>query len=240
MSILYKIKRCLKNNEKYQEIKWLLFLILFILFLLEVGSFATTDSGRRRAHIALILTQYTVMLIILLISFLIKKKWDIKIPIFLDISFVCFGFVAFILGDIAQFYGDIHYWNMLVQFLSGIVIALVGYFIINEAVNHEKISISLSPTFISIAVVMFTMSVSAVWEIGEFICDDIFLTNTQRYVESMEGLTVGTNDVPLVGHEALKDTMHDLILDLAGSVIVGFGIYTYKKREKNIKNDKRI
>ena len=46
------------------------------------------------------------------------------------------------------------------------------------------------------------------------------------------------NSVPLVGHEALKDTMQDLMLDLLGSgaiAIVSF--FLLRKQRKNL-NDK--
>ena len=41
------------------------------------------------------------------------------------------------------------------------------------------------------------------------------------------------NDVPLSGHEALRDTMTDLILDLVGSLLVS--IYVFLRYNKLMK-----
>lgn len=42
----------------------------------------------------------------------------------------------------------------------------------------------------------------------------------QTYLDSTTGSLVDKNAVYLVGHEALKDTMWDLMLDAAGGLIV--------------------
>lgn len=74
--------------------------------------------------------------------------------------------------------------------------------------------------WICISVVLFSLSLGALWEIGEYLADDVFKTNNQQYMKTTRGTLYKTSDEPLVGHEALADTMKDLMLDLAGATAV--------------------
>ena len=226
------IKKYIKKQETYKIIKAILFLILIILLLIAIVAYIRADNDKRRRQLLFFMLQYVAMLALMLVSVFVKRKWDIKIPILLDASFVTVGFCAFILGDVVNLYGHIYLWDNFIHFLSGMVIALVGYFIINVAVKHERITVSLSPLFLCIAIVLFAVSLAAIWEMGEYIYDDIFETNTQQFMENTTESIINDEDIPLEGHEALKDTMHDLMLDLAGSLIVSVGVYKYEKREK--------
>ena len=77
---------------------------------------------------------------------------------------------------------------------------------------------------------MFSLGAGAFWEICEYTYDDIFHTNSQQYMETTEGTLIGSEDVPLKGHDALTDTMKDLILDLGGSLIVA--TYEFVRHDK--------
>ena len=84
------------------------------------------------------------------------------------------------------------------------------------------------PLMVFMWVVCFALSVGAVWEIMEFITDDLFGLNSQQYLVGS-----GTFDAtePLLGHEALRDTMSDLMLDLGGAFSIAlFGFFYLEKR----------
>ena len=49
-------------------------------------------------------------------------------------------------------------------------------------------------------------------------------------METTRGTVIAETDIPLQGHEALNDTMKDLMLDLAGAI--GVATIEYKKLEK--------
>ncbi|MEG0366351.1 MAG: hypothetical protein RR585_05920, partial [Coprobacillus sp.] len=76
-------------------------------------------------------------------------------------------------------------------------------------------------------------SLGAVWEIAEFLIDDMFKTNSQQYMKSTDGTLIGETDIPLEGHEALRDTMNDLMLDFGGAIVVA--TITYKNIESKRK-----
>ena len=64
----------------------------------------------------------------------------------------------------------------------------------------------------------------------EFVTDGLFGLNSQQYL-----LGSGTFDdtEPLVGHEALRDTMQDLMLDLLGSLVIAvIGFFELRKLKR--------
>ena len=71
---------------------------------------------------------------------------------------------------------------------------------------------------------MFAMCLEYVWEILEYSIDEFFLTNMQRYVK---------NNMILVGHNALKDTIKDMYIAIMGCVT--FLLFVNLKVIKNIK-----
>ena len=87
--------------------------------------------------------------------------------------------------------------------------------------------------FMSLTVVSVALAIGAVWEIGEYTVDDIFHTNNQQNMKSTRSTLYDKDDVPLVGHEALADTMKDLMLDLGGAVVVA--TIEYKTEESKRK-----
>ena len=150
----------------------------------------------------------------------------------MEVIFVAFCFCALILGDVADFYGRFGWWDSLEHGMSGVLLGILGYAIINTFNSVEGNKIKFSPVFVSLWVVCFALALGAVWEIMEFITDGLFGLNSQQYLT-----TPGTfdNAVPLEGHEALRDTMEDLMLDFAGSLIISvIGYFDLKKQRKGI------
>ena len=85
----------------------------------------------------------------------------------------------------------------------------------------------LNPLFISIFVICFSVTVGVLWEIVEFLADAVTGSNMQRYSESV------TRD-PFVGRDALFDTMKDLILDMAGALVVAIISYVDLKKKNEL------
>ena len=166
----------------------------------------------------------------------IFNKYHFQIPNLLDFILISFAFSGFILGDVFNFYGKIPYWDSILHAFSGVVIAYVGFIVIEYLDKEYTIPLSISPLFMSLTVVSVALAIGAVWEIGEYTVDDIFHTNNQQYMKSTRSTLYDKDDVPLVGHEALADTMKDLMLDLGGAVVVA--TIEYKKIERKQKKAK--
>jgi hypothetical protein len=107
-----------------------------------------------------------------------------------------------------------------------------GFSLVKILNDSEKIHVVLSPAFIALFAFCFAVTVGAVWEIYEFAGDSLFGLNMQKFK-----LADGTL---LVGAEALKDTMHDIIIDSIGAFVVSLSGYLsmlgsekYKEYKKN-------
>ena len=50
-------------------------------------------------------------------------------------------------------------------------------------------------------------------------------TNTQQFMATTTASITSADDIPLCGHEALRDTMSDMILNLLGSLLVSVFVF---------------
>ena len=199
--------------------KWLFIITVF----LSVGNILSMIFFRHRVDVGNVIfraVQYTFMLLVLAAPNLLKKWFKIEIPLGLYVIIAVFAFNALVLGDALNFYGRYPWWDSLLHFNSGIILSVVAFWVIHLIMAEKSKYIYLNKYFLSLFIVMFSLGAGAFWEICEYTYDDIFHTNSQQYMETTEGTLIGSEDVPLKGHDALTDTMKDLILDLGGSLIV--------------------
>ncbi|WP_050636258.1 hypothetical protein [Candidatus Stoquefichus sp. SB1] len=228
------MKSSIKEKKPYyliiarKVIFWLVTIMLGIAVLLL---FTRKDANKGR--IIFTMVQLIGMLFVLRIPQFIKNKYHFQIPNMLDFILIAFAFSGLILGDVFNFYGRFPYWDSILHTFSGIVIAYVGFIVIEFLDKEYTIPLSVSPLFMSLIVVSVALAIGAVWEIGEYTVDDIFHTNNQQYMKSTRATLYDEEDIPLEGHEALNDTMKDLMLDLAGAIVVAS--IEYKKIESKQK-----
>lgn len=155
------------------------------------------------------------------------KKFELDIPDFIYIIFIFFILAHYFFGEILGFFAKVKWWDSALHTFSGMLIALLSFSLIN-LLNKNTDGFKLNIWFAALFAFCFTVMVGVVWEIFEFCSDLWFDTNMQRaYVSTLHGRAEA-----LVGQEALKDTMKDLILDVIGaatSCIICI-IAVYKKK----------
>ncbi len=164
--------------------------------------------------------QYVLMLALLTTPILLRKKFLLNIPLVLVVAVAIFAFTALILGDGLNFYGKYPWWDSLLHLLSGVVLSFIALWIVHVVMPDSYKTIFRNKYFLALYLLMFTISAGALWEICEYTYDDIFHTNTQQFMETTTGSLYTDNDIPLQGHEALRDTMTDLTLDFMGGLII--------------------
>lgn len=171
-----------------------------------------------------------LMMIIIFIPMLSNRVMQIKISPSLEIAFVTFCFAALIMGDVANFYSRFVWWDTLLHAISGLLMGIVGYSIINTFNRVDDNRLRYSPLFVATWVICFSLAGGAIWEILEFITDGLFGLNSQEFLAGS-----GTFDMvhPRIGRDALCDTMIDLILDLLGAIIIAVVGYLDVRRQKN-------
>nr|QNO41536.1 hypothetical protein ENJCFOFA_00018 [Methanosarcinales archaeon ANME-2c ERB4]QNO41936.1 hypothetical protein NBIEPGBJ_00001 [Methanosarcinales archaeon ANME-2c ERB4]QNO48255.1 hypothetical protein FILMCLBC_00001 [Methanosarcinales archaeon ANME-2c ERB4] len=137
---------------------------------------------------------------------IIEKRFDIRIPLLLDlaITLVIFFHVG---GGVLKMYWTIPFYDKIGHFFASALIAfiaLTAVYLLDEYWSGLHMDLR---GMIFVAIV-FTMAVGVAWEIGEFGIDQFFGTHEQR---------------------DLYDTMTDLIVDtIAGVVVAVSGGYSIK------------
>ena len=227
------MKTKLKERKPYYLIIARKFIFWLVVLMLGIALYLLLTRENNKGRLIFTIVQLLAMLFVLRIPAFIQEIYHFKIPYLLDFVLITFAFSGFILGDVFNFYGRIPYWDSVLHAFSGVVIAYVGFIVIEYLDKEYTIPLSVSPLFMSLIVVSVALAIGAIWEIGEYTVDDIFNTNNKQYMESTRSTLYDEDDIPLQGHDALNDTMKDLMLDLAGAI--GVACIEYRKLEKKQK-----
>lgn len=161
-------------------------------------------------HLSFKIFEVILMTIIALTPYIFEKVAHLRMPTGLKVSLIAFCFCALILGDVADFYGRFVWWDLLLHGLSGILLGISAHTILNAICKSGA-------TFSAIWIICFVLGIGSLWEMMEYVTDGIFNLNSQQF-----RVSTGTFDesVPLPGREALRDTMEDMLMNLAGASII--------------------
>lgn len=223
------------NEKKLILIKKGLFLITILLALSNMVILIFFKDHVNTGNMIFRFVQYIAMLLVLIAPQALRKWFQINVPLGLYIVIALFAFNALVLGDALNFYGRYTWWDSVLHFHSGIILSFVGLWLIYLIMEKNSKYIYLNKYFLSLFIIMFSLGMGALWEIGEYTCDGLFHTNSQQYMKTTSGTMISNQDIPLQGHDALTDTIKDLALDLGGSVVVAvYGFVRHEKFKKNI------
>ena len=118
-------------------------------------------------------------LLLLFIPFFLRSTFRINFPGVLEIAVFIFVFAAEILGEIANFYGHIPFWDTMLHTVTGFLAASVGFGMIDLLNRHSK-RIQMTPLFVAMVSFCFSMTVGVVWEFGEYSVDRFLGFDTQK------------------------------------------------------------
>jgi hypothetical protein len=178
-------------------------IFIIILTIIKIVNSEFSDIGM--LILTFILTFYNIIL---------KKVLKINLNCYSRILLTLLIFLAQCLGTLLSFYNLYDNWDLIVHFISGIVMFSVGYDIIYSLGKNHK-DIKLNKKFIIIFSVLFALSVGSVWEMYEYLVDGILNLDTQR-----------TSN--LIGRLAIEDTMTDLLASTLGTLL---SVITIKKNK---------
>jgi len=164
--------------------------------------------------------QYLATLLVLKAPSVLRMRFKVEVPALLSIVIVLFCFCALVLGDGLDFYGKFPWWDSVLHGFSGVLLSMIALWLIHVIMAGNDKAIYFNKYFLALFLVMFSLGMGACWEIIEYTYDSISGTNTQQFMASTTGSLITAEDIPLCGHAALHDTMTDLILDLAGALLV--------------------
>jgi VanZ family protein len=157
----------------------------------------------------------TALIFVLIITpSILKNKYDFYFPHELDVSIGFFVFLTLFLGSLRNYYERYFWWDKVLHFQSGILLGIASFVLI-YILNSTKVKkIKMSPGFISLFSVTFSLSMSVVWEVYEYFADMFFGFNMQR--------------------NGLPDTMEDLMVNAVGAIIVATIAYFWMKKESSL------
>ena len=184
----------------------------------------------------------------------VDKKLHVSLPKELEAIILLFIFSAEILGEIGSFYTHIPWWDTMLHTFNGVLMAAIGFALIDILNNSPKFHITMSPMFVAFVAFCFSMTVGVVWEFFEFSMDYFTLTDMQkdRMVTDISSVLInptGLNDEIIIrGIQSttvtladgsthvieggyldigIIDTMKDLLVNLIGAVVFSVIGYFY-------------
>ncbi len=150
-------------------------------------------------------------------------------------------------------YGRVAWWDVLLHFTSGFVFGAVCVALFERLNRKAVTSFELSPAFLVIAVIGFSVFIGVLWEFFEFGCDVGFKTDMQKdsFIDSIYSVTLdprengnteriyGIDSFSVKGRVyeggyldiGLIDTMKDMAVNFAGAIVFGIILYYHIKAE---------
>lgn len=178
----------------------------FIVLLSAVGFFLLQDW--------ISMVNALLVFCLMLLPRLIKSLYEIYFPLGLELAIVGFIFLSVFLGSLRDYYERFPLWDGLLHFQSGILLGIVGFVVVYLLNTGIKAKLTMSPGFVAFFSACFSLAMSVVWEIYEYVADSWF------------GYTMQESGLP--------DTMGDLIVNAAGAVIVATLGYVWMRRSKQL------
>lgn len=186
---------------------------------------------RQKSDYVLMLLQCILGLIAMHLPNILEGKFHITIPTNTIIAYLIFLYAAIILGEVRSFYYRFSYWDTVLHAFSAGMLGSLGFYIVAFLNDSEITSLKLSPFFVALFAFCFALAIGVLWEIYEFSFDGLLGLNMQKF-----RLEDGTN---LLGREALKDTMDDLIIDCIGALVTStIGYFGLKHIQKEKLSEK--
>ena len=181
----------------------------------------------------LMLTQCFLGLVVMSLPTIITHKLRLMVPNAMCILYYIFLYCAIFLGEIFSFYYLIPHWDLYLHAMSGAMLGALGFILIDWLNKDEHVKLSMSPVFVSVFAFSFALAVGALWEIYEFSFDTILGLNMQKFRNEDGSL--------LIGSDALKDTMEDLIIDaISAAAVAILGPVTNIKFKNRKKKEKQL
>ncbi len=192
--------------------------VIYLIFKIIFGKFDGAEAGyHSRADYILMIVQCLLGVLVINLPSILGKKFRFEVPPFLYVFYIFFLYCAIFLGEVRSFYYKFKWWDSFLHGTSSLMLGFFGFMVITILNRDAKALMNLSPFFVSLFAFCFAVSIGALWEIYEFTFDGLLGFNMQKFM-----LADGTM---LKGHEALRDTMKDIITDSLGALtatIIGY------------------
>lgn len=156
----------------------------------------------------------TVILLTLTPAF-VGRRYRIVVPPEVQLVSAAFVFLSLYLGSAKDLYYKYWWWDVVLHTGSGFLLGMVG-FVVLFLLNRTDTLPGMRPSFVCFFGVTFAVTLGVLWEVFEYAADELTATKEKPYGVNMQSRETG-----------VADTMHDLLVDTGGAVIVAFMAYAY-------------
>jgi len=249
-----RAKETMRNKRAEQPVVFVLYFVLRALVLVTLVRSAFL--GHYEHMMLCVLT-----LVLLLVPSLIEHTLDIELPDLLESIILLFIFAAEILGEIDAFYIRIPFWDTILHTTWGFLCAGIGFALFDILNRSDSSKIKLTPLYMAVSAVAFSMCIGACWEIFEYLADSFIGVDMQKdtLVQTINtvwldptnsNVTIPVRDIvstqiTLASGEVIQipggyldigihDSMADLIVNLIGALVFAVIGFAYvKTRDSN-------
>lgn len=207
-----------KKTDWNRVLSWFVLLsmlvamVYIVVVLVLAPAHADVIFERTKSDYVLMLLQCLLGIAAIFMPKVLMKKHNFVIPSNMMILYTLFLYGAIFLGEVMSFYYKVPHWDTFLHTLSGAMLGALGFSVVTFLNKTDGVPLNMSPMFVALFTFCFAIALGVVWEIYEFSVDYWFGTNMQKFA-----LENGTG---LVGQEAVKDTMKDLIVDTLGALVI--------------------
>ena len=181
-----------------------------------------------KSDYTLSLLQCILGLVVMFLPSFFTRKFSIEIPNYMRCMYFIFLYCAIYLGEVRDFFSLVPNWDIYLHTFSGAMLGALGFSLVSILNDEKSVPMQLSPGFVAFFAFCFALACGAVWEIYEFVMDGALGMNMQKFATDL--------GVQFVGHEAVRDTMEDLMVDAAGAIVVCVvGALFLRRRKKALK-----
>lgn len=150
-------------------------------------------------------------ILISFLPFILRKFFGIYTPFKLRVGIVFFMCSTLVLGEIADFYNMFWWWDLILHGVASMGLTLIVFILLLIFFHH--INLRSMPMFATFLAISTALAFAVLWEIYEFLIDLMFTVDTPMQPSNL-------------------DTMTDLIISVAGAVLVGVFGYRYIRWRK--------
>ena len=222
-------KRPHKQQERITRIAYIFVLVSFVIpigylvYRIAVTPAVVPVEERTRADYLLMLLECVLGVVVIHLPSVLEKRFRFELPTALYLMYILFLYCAIFLGEVRDFYYVVPHWDTILHTFSSVMAGAFGFIVVAMLNRDEHTAIRLSPFFVALFAFCFAVTIGTLWEIYEFSFDGLLGLNMQKF-----RLADGT---VLAGHEALSDTMKDIIVDCLGALAAAAaGYFSLKSR----------
>jgi len=147
------------------------------------------------------------------------RTFRIAIPAEFELMAVIFVYASLFLGEVRGYYTRFWWWDLALHSTSGLLLGIFGFLLVYLLNEDDRVDLRMRPRFVALFAFLFAVASGALWEVFEFMMDELAGMNMQK---------------PMLGDPSgLTDTMWDMIVNAVGAFVISFIGWWYMRADRH-------